>query len=105
MTRKPGLVFLVLVPVVTSQNFYHTPCIPGWIQFGDKCYLYVHSKLKFDDAEAYCQRFRNANGAGHLVSVHSQQEMDFVNALVLASGRTGNYWIGLTDSRKEGEHL
>ena len=101
--------FLVLVPVAASQfqvqECYLSACIPGWTRFGDHCYLYVDSELKFGDAEAYCQRFSDANRMGHLVSVHSAQEMEFVTTLIRASGGKGNFWIGLTDSRREGEPL
>ncbi|KAE9546614.1 hypothetical protein FO519_010174, partial [Halicephalobus sp. NKZ332] len=50
-------------------------CDPGWSLFNgtQMCYKTVINRLSFDDAEKSCQ----SNG-GHLVSIHSEAENEFV---------------------------
>lgn len=65
------------------------------------CYRYVAADLKsFEDAEADCVKWGGAPGLGHLVSITSQVEQDFVNELA-----TQNVWIGATDKASEGDFV
>lgn len=68
-------------------------CGNGWLQFRqDKCYRFVHVRLSFDDAESLCQNLY----AGHLPSVHSQEEQ-FMLTQFLASVNVKNgseIWLG-----------
>eukprot|EP00042_Codosiga_hollandica_P057841 m.862457 g.862457 ORF g.862457 m.862457 type:complete len:1270 (-) comp59692_c0_seq7:1271-5080(-) len=64
------------------------PCPSGWTSFSRRCYLAVSSPLPYALAEQACQA--KATG-GHLVSVQSAQENDFIQSL--ARGKT---WLGLS---------
>lgn len=68
-------------------------CETGWLQFRqDKCYRFVHIRLAFDDAESLCNNLY----AGHLPSIHSQEEQ-FMITQFLASVNVKNgseIWLG-----------
>ena len=47
-------------------------------------------------AEAKCTEYKNANGHdGHLVSIHTDEEANFVSSLIRGVGDEQFYWIGL----------
>lgn len=56
-----------------------------------------HKDMNWEEAKAFCE----ANG-GHLVTITSQEEQDFVNMLMLP-GDSLYYWIGLSDATSEGD--
>ncbi|XP_072020401.1 macrophage mannose receptor 1-like [Amphiura filiformis] len=62
----------------------------GWREYGGKCYMWQDSRRKFADAEAFCALI-----GGHLASVNSQGEQDFL--MSQQSTIDIQYWIGLTD--------
>ena len=46
--------------------------------------------------EAKCTEYKNADGHdGHLVSIHSEEEANFVSSLIRGEGDEQLYWIGL----------
>ena len=69
------------------------------------------SKVRFDEnhkyhifrmifelkkAEAKCTEYKNADGHdGHLVSIHTDEEANFVSSLIRGDGDEQVYWIGL----------
>ncbi|KFM76061.1 Macrophage mannose receptor 1, partial [Stegodyphus mimosarum] len=65
----------------------------SWINFKENCYLFEtksHKRISFYDAEDYCR----SQGA-HLLSIHSEEENDFV-LNTMSKGRFGDrHWIGL----------
>ncbi|XP_066264301.1 uncharacterized protein [Branchiostoma lanceolatum] len=87
---------------ITGQTHRHIPddviCGEGWGLYKGGCYKRILAPLPWDRAETYCQALK-----GSLVSVHTQEEHDFL----YARARTG--WLGLrlpdhvrpTEFRKE----
>eukprot|EP00438_Fugacium_kawagutii_P024896 Skav220463 [mRNA] locus=scaffold3371:94690:102107:- [translate_table: standard] len=82
-------------PAVSSAH----PCGSSmtWIPFhgSSSCYSVFDSR-SWDSAEADC----DAIYGGHLVSIGSQDDVDFLVDWVLEPGET--YWIGLNDQATEG---
>ncbi|XP_059188550.1 type-2 ice-structuring protein-like [Centropristis striata] len=62
-------------------------CHGGWRRYGARCFLRVGFAAKMDEAERHC-----IDHGGHLASIHSYGEQQFVSSL--AGGRS---WIGLHD--------
>ncbi|KAM9425331.1 ladderlectin-like [Pholidichthys leucotaenia] len=72
------------------------PC--GWKQFNGRCYLYVPKRMKWHDAQSYCESM-NAN----LASVHCIEEYNWVQKVIRdATTRDDLCWIGATDATMEG---
>ncbi|XP_038144839.1 galactose-specific lectin nattectin-like [Cyprinodon tularosa] len=73
-------------------------CPLSWFSFGGRCYKYFGSRKTWGEAELLC-----VSKGGNLVSIHSQEEYDFVNLLINRFDPTQRYtWIGLTDFHREG---
>ncbi|XP_053190406.1 lactose-binding lectin l-2-like [Scomber japonicus] len=73
-------------------------CPPFWFSFNSRCYKYVATHMTWADAELYCVSER-----ANLVSIHSQEEQDFVKSLIKNFDHAEGYtWIGLSDTQKEG---
>ncbi|XP_029701004.1 hepatic lectin-like [Takifugu rubripes] len=90
----------------TCPAFVNTtnPCLncpDGWKGFEGQCYYFSNNTLDFEKAREQCQQ----QGAD-LVKVSSKEEQKFLAAAV-APMITNNdrFWIGLTDSEKEGQWL
>ena len=73
-----------------------TGCPAGWVLLDSNCYRLFESKLSWHDAEKNCQR-----EGGHLASIHSKEENDFVSKLVSPVARE-EAWIGGSDLTSEG---
>ena len=79
----------------TGGYFSTTPngCSSGWIEFQGHCYqLNSLNLLTWVDAERDC-----TNKGGHLASVHSKAENDFIHSLY----STHLFWLGGTDAITE----
>ena len=73
-------------------------CPPFWYRFKGRWYKYVATHMTWADAELYCVSER-----ANLVSIHSQEEQDFVKSLIKNFDHAEGYtWIGLSDTQKEG---
>ncbi|XP_066922099.1 uncharacterized protein [Clytia hemisphaerica] len=70
-------------------------CGSGWTEYSGDCYAYINQKKTWYNAELYC-----ISKGGHLASIKSKQENDFVYGLT--PGGRNNYWIGLSDKQVEG---
>jgi hypothetical protein len=73
------------LPLVTTTAF----CPDGWNEFEARCYFFSgnESRLIWANAENDC-----IHRGGHLASLHSQAEFDFVFSI------SGNYtWLGATE--------
>ena len=70
-------------------------CPTGWEKFEGHCYLFPDTTYgSWDSAETIC-----VGKGGHLASVHSYAEMDFIWNLSLSS--TGPIWLGGSDYSSE----
>ncbi|XP_072170018.1 echinoidin-like [Diadema setosum] len=86
-------------------------CPPLWTGFKGNCYRYFNRLNQWYNSELFCRSFSvppsgSGQGAfGHLVSIHSREEQDFVCQLFRTSSEyqaDKNMWIGLKDFRDEG---
>ncbi|ELT91076.1 hypothetical protein CAPTEDRAFT_87018, partial [Capitella teleta] len=74
-------------------------CSAGWESYDDNCYSLIKTDaLTWMEAEGQCKEW-----GAHLVSILSQNEMDFIHDLLVQNEvfNTGTY-IGLTDTDEEG---
>merc|ERR1719347_480411 len=69
-------------------------CPSGWSAHGFYCYKLFHETKTWKDAEDDC----STNHLGHLASVHSEAENNFISNLWSADG----VWLGATDFVNEG---
>uniref|UniRef100_A0A8C0IMB9 C-type lectin domain-containing protein n=1 Tax=Chelonoidis abingdonii TaxID=106734 RepID=A0A8C0IMB9_CHEAB len=72
-----------------------TKCPPGWQHFEKKCYFFSTSPKSWLDAKQFC-----TNEGSHLVIVNTKQEQTFLSNQII---EPDVYWLGLSDSAKEGE--
>ncbi|KFM78117.1 Macrophage mannose receptor 1, partial [Stegodyphus mimosarum] len=74
-------------------------CNKGWFPFEDKCYRIGGrkriGKLSWEKASQRCIDY-----GGHLVTIHSKEQQDFIRTFLLLSVRE-NVWIGLHDRINE----
>ncbi|CAJ0952963.1 unnamed protein product, partial [Mesorhabditis belari] len=63
-------------------------------------YKVIDQEITFDEAEAYC-----ASRKSHLVTIHSQEENDFVQELAETVHSTSGFWIGLKRNPNQGKAL
>ncbi|KAL1023056.1 hypothetical protein UPYG_G00035910 [Umbra pygmaea] len=66
-------------------------CDHTWRKFHGHCYRYFSRRHTWEDAEKDCRQHN-----GHLATIHSVQEQDFINGL-----SHDNTWIGLNDRTVE----
>ncbi|XP_071345247.1 C-type isolectin Sp-CL4-like [Trachinotus anak] len=70
-----------------------------WYQLGDnRCTraFFYETHLNFDDAEKTCQKYKIGGFNGHLVSIHSQAQLNEVLcAMYKVHPGKPHYWIGL----------
>ncbi|EPQ06940.1 Low affinity immunoglobulin epsilon Fc receptor [Myotis brandtii] len=71
-------------------------CPEKWVGFQRKCYYFGEGAKRWIQARNTCRGLR-----GRLVSIHSQEEQDF---LATHSNKKGS-WIGLRDLHTEGEFV
>ncbi|CAJ0923679.1 unnamed protein product, partial [Mesorhabditis belari] len=66
--------------------------LDGWLYLEETAswYKFIDQRMTFDEAEAYC-----GGRKSHLVSIHSQEENDFVWKLPKNVGSESLFWIGL----------
>ncbi|CAJ0952947.1 unnamed protein product, partial [Mesorhabditis belari] len=66
--------------------------LDGWLYLEETVswYKFIDQRMTFDEAEAYC-----GGRKSHLVSIHSQEENDFVWKLPKNVGSESLFWIGL----------
>ncbi|XP_039371003.1 low affinity immunoglobulin epsilon Fc receptor-like [Mauremys reevesii] len=72
-----------------------TKCPPGWQHFEKKCYFFSTLIKSWSDAKQFC-----TNEGSHLVIVNTKQEQMFLSNQIM---EPDVYWLGLSDSAKEGE--
>ncbi|XP_022106457.1 echinoidin-like [Acanthaster planci] len=83
-------------------------CPPFWTRFGDHCYRFFRPTKSWQAAEEHCQEFFSRKGQGHLASIHTAEENNFlIQMWQTLVPREENYvnthvWLGHTDQTKEG---
>ncbi len=83
-----------------AYTFNRCPSCPQfWTQWGGSCYRYFERTRSWRDAESFCY---SDNIGGHLVSIHSSHEQQFVYNLWQTTHPGERLWIGLSDQRREG---
>ena len=101
-------VFASVSPAVSTPEATPTPTatpeppIPapeGAVSFGGHWYLFVAGAGNWDEANRYAESL-----GGHLVTISSRAENQFVFELALAHG-AGSHIIGLTDKASEGRFV
>ncbi|XP_030893772.1 low affinity immunoglobulin epsilon Fc receptor isoform X2 [Leptonychotes weddellii] len=80
----------------TSNGSLCNTCPENWVNFQRKCYYFGEGPKKWIQARFACSKLQ-----GRLVSIHSQEEQDF---LARHANRKGT-WIGLRDLDREGEFI
>ncbi|MCI0681621.1 MAG: SBBP repeat-containing protein, partial [Gemmataceae bacterium] len=74
-----------------------TVVISDPVTFQDHTYYFVYTGLNWYQAEAQAQLM-----GGHLVTIGSRAENDFVRDLILEKIGTAQAWLGMTDADNEG---
>jgi len=80
-------------PTSTTQVYHAAACDRGWSLWDKFCYRHIWEKKNWAEAEACCRDVHS----GHLVSVHSAAENNFVHELTYGLSA----WIGYTDVDKD----
>ncbi|XP_072175215.1 echinoidin-like [Diadema setosum] len=108
----------LVLPKLPGSSAGACGCPPLWTAFQGMCYRYLSAEsVTWQEAERQCQSFTKpcwdedatTGQLGHLVSIHSQEEMNFVITLFDSiqnkrfSGRH-MVWIGLNDLKSEGSY-
>ncbi|XP_065432201.1 C-type lectin domain family 10 member A-like isoform X1 [Chrysemys picta bellii] len=70
-------------------------CPPGWQRFEKSCYFFSTSAKSWQDAKQFC-----TNEGSGLVIVNTEEEQTFLSNHIT---HPHVYWLGLSDSAKEGE--
>ncbi|KAE9546435.1 hypothetical protein FO519_010353 [Halicephalobus sp. NKZ332] len=85
-----------------SQDSVYRVCDPDWNYFNvtQMCYKTFINRLSFDDAEAYCQ-----DRGSHLVSIHREEENEFVVSISASGVVVANAQWTLTPIRIGLYHL
>ncbi|XP_042290962.1 C-type lectin domain family 4 member E-like [Thunnus maccoyii] len=75
-------------------------CDKGWEQHGGKCYYFSITNSSWEESRRYCR-----SQGGDLVKIDSREEQTFLSKKLSdkMNYHEDKFWIGLTDSKKEGE--
>ena len=82
-------------------------CPPLWTEYRNNCYRFMGHEMSWTDAENHCREFFTISGQGHLASVHSFDEADFLiqySKSSFISADDKHVWIGLSDQSNEGTY-
>ncbi|XP_022106461.1 C-type mannose receptor 2-like [Acanthaster planci] len=84
-------------------------CPPFWTRFRHDCYRFFGPPKTWQAAEEHCREFFTRNGQGHLASIFTSEENDFVlqmwqTSLVPNGDRSlgQHVWLGFNDRLTEG---
>ncbi|XP_071790387.1 alpha-N-acetylgalactosamine-specific lectin-like [Asterias amurensis] len=89
----------VTVMVLAVIGLTKAGCPPLWTRYRNNCYRFMGQEMSWTDAENHCRQFFSMSGQGHLASVHSSDEADFLIQYVessLVSSYSNWIWIGLS---------
>ncbi|XP_077912381.1 low affinity immunoglobulin epsilon Fc receptor isoform X2 [Halichoerus grypus] len=96
LERLQEEVMKLWIELHTSNGSLCNTCPEKWVNFQRKCYYFGEGSKKWIQARFACDKLQ-----GRLVSIHSQEEQDF---LARHANRKGT-WIGLRDLDREGEFI
>ena len=86
-----------VAPICQRERIQAVVCPDGWAELGGHCYLLIKTETpthNWQDAENDC-----ILRGGHLASIHSKAEGDFI--IELDGSSTTLIWLGATDAAKE----
>ncbi|XP_060948487.1 CD209 antigen-like protein C [Limanda limanda] len=77
-------------------------CEDGWEPHGGKCYFFSWVTSSWNKSRKQCTSM-----SGDLVVINNREEQRFLQSRLMEKmdERSDKFWIGLTDSKKEGEWL
>ena len=99
---------VTLLLVLSFAADVHLECPPFWTRFGKFCYRFFGPPKSWQKAEDHCREFFTHNSQGHLASIHSPEENDFLlqlwkTSLVPHDEYLGHFvWLGFNDRAAEG---
>ncbi|XP_043938400.1 lectin-like [Protopterus annectens] len=92
-------VLLIASLIHDSEERCHRTCIDGWTRYGNRCYKFFNTKMTWDNAEIACS---NATKDGHLTSITTEAENNFMVELVKAVDQSvPPVWTGGNDLAKK----
>ncbi|XP_060948491.1 hepatic lectin-like [Limanda limanda] len=96
---------VLLAAALTALGVTHETCPrceDGWEPHGGKCYFFSWVTSSWTQSRTQCILMR-----GDLVVINNREEQRFLESRVRGKMDTyyDKFWIGLTDSKKEGEWL
>ena len=81
-------------------------CPESWVPYDGYCYRVFETPATFGEAEQHCQQFCGSDDTGHLVSIHSKEDNDFVfDQWTSTVDPSVNMLLGLTDQEEEGNFI
>lgn len=97
MLYKPALCLLITMTTISMATAH---CRDFWTSFRGHCYQYFEDKkVPWHIAEHRCNAVATSDQQGHLVSIHDEEEDQFVASLTAKSSdrakRGPPVWIGL----------
>ncbi len=112
MNKKLLTVYILSVTILTSMimisdafaTHVHPPGIPVYNSHNEHYYefLYIPPGTTWDSASTSAETFIHNGVRGHLATITSQTENDFISTLVPSDTKA---WIGLTDKDNEGDYI
>ncbi len=105
----PLHVYFLVLSTIGLGNAY-LECPPMWTRFRGSCFRFFGQGKTWDDAEAHCGEFFTRYGRGHLASIHSADENDFVlqfltTSIFIKSNGYDRIWLGMNDKAVEGRFV
>ncbi len=74
------------------------PIIPSTaVEFNGHYYQVYDNSMTWTEAKEYCEKL-----GGHLVTITSIEENNYIKDLVVSNGKKNAYWLGASDSESEG---
>ncbi|XP_067324516.1 lithostathine-1-beta-like [Anolis sagrei] len=67
-----------------------SPCPAGTLYYRKMCYEYLSDPLSWEDAEDYCEYWRD----GHLASIQSKAEENIISKYIKKTSNPSGVWIG-----------
>ncbi|XP_071355696.1 CD209 antigen-like protein E [Trachinotus anak] len=102
-TKPPNTLQLTCPnPPEVKKDEQHLRCEGGWEQHGEMCYLFSNWSTPWTESRDRCKQ-----QGGDLVKIDSEEEQRFLAQQLREKMSTAadKFWIGLTDSKTEGEWL